>query len=258
MSLEACAEIVRRGDPDRFLATMAAPIAARVYLFPLYAFNVEIARAPWVTPEPMIAEMRLQWWRDALGELDQGKPPRAHEVMAPLADVIRTARLKTDLLDQMIEARRWDIHDEPFKGADAFEAYLDRTAANLMWVSAQALGAAPEAEILVRACGRAAGLAAFFQAVPELRARGRIPLIDDSEAAISALAYQGLQDIAQARQHRDTIAPAAAPALLSGWQTETILRRVARRPQLVLAGGLASSEFAKRGRLLWHSMTGRW
>ena len=60
MSLQACAELVERGDPDRFLATMAAPVALRATLFPLYAFNVEIARAPWVTQEPMIAEMRLQ------------------------------------------------------------------------------------------------------------------------------------------------------------------------------------------------------
>ena len=38
MSLDACAEIVQRGDPDRFAAVMAAPTAARARLFPLYAF----------------------------------------------------------------------------------------------------------------------------------------------------------------------------------------------------------------------------
>ncbi|MEQ8366967.1 MAG: phytoene synthase, partial [Roseicyclus sp.] len=62
MSLQACAELVARGDPDRFRATMAAPVDARRVLFPLYAFNIEVSRAPWVTAEPMIAEMRLQFW----------------------------------------------------------------------------------------------------------------------------------------------------------------------------------------------------
>ncbi len=66
MSLAACAALVERGDPDRFLAVMAAPAWARARLFPLYAFNLEVARAPWVTEEPMIAEMRLQWWRDVV------------------------------------------------------------------------------------------------------------------------------------------------------------------------------------------------
>ncbi|TNF18762.1 MAG: phytoene synthase, partial [Rhodobacteraceae bacterium] len=60
---QACAAIVEKGDPDRFASAMAAPVAARARLFPLYAFNLEVARAPWVTQEPMIAEMRLQWWR---------------------------------------------------------------------------------------------------------------------------------------------------------------------------------------------------
>ena len=75
MTLAACAEMVRRGDPDRFLSAMTAPPDARAKLFPLYAFNLEVARAPWVTQEPMIAEMRLQFWRDALEEIAEGKPP---------------------------------------------------------------------------------------------------------------------------------------------------------------------------------------
>ena len=70
--LAACAALVQRADPDRFLAVMAAPVAARRVLFPLYAMNVEVSRAPWVTAEPMIAEMRLQWWRDALAEIAGG------------------------------------------------------------------------------------------------------------------------------------------------------------------------------------------
>ena len=76
----ACAAIVEKGDPDRFLAAMAAPVAARRVLFPLYALNIEVARAPWVTEEAMIAEMRLQWWRDALAEIAAGGQVRRHEV----------------------------------------------------------------------------------------------------------------------------------------------------------------------------------
>ncbi len=84
MSIAACAALVERGDPDRFMAVMAAPVPARARLFPLYAFNLEVARAPWVTQEPMIAEMRLQWWRDTVEALACGGPVRAHEVVAPL------------------------------------------------------------------------------------------------------------------------------------------------------------------------------
>ncbi len=89
MTLAACADIVAKGDPDRFRAVMSVPLAARERLLPLYAFNVEVARAPWVTEEPLIAEMRLQWWRDALDEIAQGGTVRRHEVVDPLAELVR-------------------------------------------------------------------------------------------------------------------------------------------------------------------------
>ena len=59
--INGCAGLVQRGDADRFMAIMAAPVSARAVLFPLFAMNIEVSRAPWVTQESMIAEMRLQW-----------------------------------------------------------------------------------------------------------------------------------------------------------------------------------------------------
>ena len=47
---QACADLVRAGDPDRFAAAMLAPVAKRGPLMALHAFALEIARAPWVTP----------------------------------------------------------------------------------------------------------------------------------------------------------------------------------------------------------------
>ena len=64
-----CANLVRRGDYDRFLAIMSAPIKKRGALFIIFAFNLEVVRAPWVTKEPMISEMRLQWWLDSINEI---------------------------------------------------------------------------------------------------------------------------------------------------------------------------------------------
>ena len=65
MSIQACANLVARADPDRFAAAMSARLQARKKLFPIYAVAAEVARAPWMTKEPVIAEMRLQWWRDS-------------------------------------------------------------------------------------------------------------------------------------------------------------------------------------------------
>jgi phytoene synthase len=127
MSLQACADLVARGDPDRFRAAMATPPEARAVLFPLYAFNLEVSRAPWVTEEPMIAEMRLQFWRDVAEEIGQGARPRAHEVCAPLAAVVRAE--DGALLDGLVAARRWDIYKDAFEDAGISSAISTRRAA---------------------------------------------------------------------------------------------------------------------------------
>ena len=251
MSLDACAALVERGDPDRFAATMAAPLAARARLWPLYAFNLEVARAPWVTKEPMIAEMRLQWWRDVVAE----PTARAHEVAGPLHDLIQTAGLPVDVLDQMAAARRWDVYHDAFADRAAFDAYLMDSGGGLMWLAARALGAPLAAEPQVRAFGWATALANFLRAVPDLEARGRVPLVDGRPEAVQALAAEGL---ARLRASRGARIGAARPALLAGWQTGALLRQVQHDPVVVAEGSMGLSEFAKRGRLAWQALGGSW
>ena len=67
---------------------MAAPAQYRPSLFVIFAFNLETARAPWMSQETMIAEMRLQWWHDALEEIATGGTGRRHEVLSPLAKLL--------------------------------------------------------------------------------------------------------------------------------------------------------------------------
>jgi len=244
MSLQACAELVRRGDPDRFLAAMAAPPPARAVLFPIYAFNVEVARAPWVTSEPMIAEMRLQWWRDALEEIGKGGPVRAHEVTTPLTQVLDDAGAA--LLDRLIQARRWDVYKDGFEDGAHFSEYLDATAGHLTWVAARALGS--QTEGAVRDIAWASGLANWFLAIPELEARGRMPLVDGRAAAVCDLAGQGLRRLSRA----DPDKPARV-ALLATWRARALLKKAQALPASVAKGALQKSEFQRRFSLLWHA-----
>lgn len=250
MTVAACADLVQRGDPDRFHAVMAAPSAVRARLFPLYAFNLEVARAPWVTKEPLIAEMRLQWWRDTLENTASGAA-RAHEVAGPLHDLIREFGLPVDAFDSLVAARRWDIHSDPHLGAEGLHAYLESTGAGLMWLAARALGASQGAEAAVRAYGWATAAAMYLRAVPMLEERGRQPLPVGLQAR--DLARTALARLAEARKARRSIPKEVAPALLTGWQTETLLHQVA-------AGGepVGPTEFRKRWLLLWQASTGRW
>jgi phytoene/squalene synthetase len=232
---------------------MAAPPAPREVLFPLYAFNLEVARAPWATKEPMLAEMRLQWWRDVLETAQGTAPIPAHEVAAPLGALIRQGRLDPAPLDALIEARRRDIDAEPFEAAD-LRPYLEGTAGNLLWAGAQALGEPETSRQAAMQAGFAAGLAAWLQALPELTARNR-GLQDDGPAAIRALADEALRSLQEARK---TCFGPGIPALRAASLAAPVLRIATRDPDAALQGRLAIPEGRKRLRLLAKTLVGAW
>ncbi|MDO6587071.1 squalene/phytoene synthase family protein [Salipiger sp. 1_MG-2023] len=246
--LTACAGLVERGDPDRFAAAMAAPAPARAVLFPLYAFNLEVARAPWVTQETMIAEMRLQWWRDALEEIREGGTVRRHEVVTPLAGVLDAEGAA--LLDRLVGARRWDIYKDAFEDAAHFTRYIEETSGHLVLAAGRALGGLPEQVALD--AGYASGLAQYFRAVPDLEAQGRVPLVDGRLDAVAALARGGLERLARVRA-----SGVRNPAILACWQAGPLLRQAAREPGRVAAGALQLSEFRRRAGLMAAALRGR-
>ena len=254
VTVTACAALVERGDPDRFIAVMAAPAHARALLFPLYAFNLEVARAPWVTEEPLIAEMRLQWWRDVIENAASGVA-RAHEVAGPLHSLIRDVGLPVEVMDRLIAARCWDIHRDPHPDLGALESYIEHTGAGLMWLAARALGAPDAAESAVRAFGWASAAAGYLRAVPDLLARGRRPLPEGVPP--EDIARIGLDRLRKARAERGTIPRSATPALLVGWQAAGLLRLAAAEPSRIGTGQLALSEFVRRGGLIRAALTGR-
>jgi phytoene/squalene synthetase len=193
VSAEACAELVRRGDPDRWRTAMLAPVAKRPGLMALYAFNLEIARAPWVTREAILA-----------------------------------SGLPAGLFEETIEARLHDAQGGRFADRAALDTHLDRTAGHLMVLAARHLGADADAEAVVREFARGTGRAAWLVAVPQLRARGREPLPEG--ASVQELAREGLAALARARAERRRVPGVAAPALLAGWRADRVLTTLAADP----------------------------
>ena len=255
MTLEACAGLVERGDPDRFLAVMSSPVAARAVLFPLYAFNLEVARAPWVTKEPLIARMRLQWWRDAIAEIAQGDPPRAHEVTGPLAQVIRDHALPVSVFSTLITAREWDIDGSDFTSEEEVIAHIDRGAGSLAVLAALSLGARPEDETDLREAAIAGAIANWLVAVPALEGLGRKPLAHATLAEIRNLADYGLRMLDH-QLGRDF--GAANAALRSGWQARDLLKLAHKEPERVPQGRLTTSEFRRKWTLMRKAWDGGW
>ena len=250
----ACARIVEKGDPVRFRAVMAIPANYRPALFAIYAFNLETARAPWMSQETMIAEMRLKWWHDALEEIAKGMPSRRHEVVTPLAYLLTPSNAQ--MLQCLVTARRWDIYKDPFANQAEFEAYIKATSTSLLHVAASTLGKLNSD--VVDHFGYASGLARFFLAVPQLLNNGRQPLVNTSPDALRMQARIGLKRMRSARAKRKVISKEAGYAFLGGWQTGVILRKALRYPEKILHGNILSDERTHSAALMMRRLTGRW
>jgi len=177
-------EFVRRHDHDRFLVSLLAPADRRADLWALLAFNLEIARVREAVSQPIIGQIRLQWWRDALDEIYTGKLVRRHEVVDPLAAAIAKYRLTRTHFDTLIDGRDFDLGDEPPASLAALETYLEKTSSRLIDLQLEILGVeAPAAFEAARPVGVAWGLIGLVRALPFHVRHGRVYLPADLMAA---------------------------------------------------------------------------
>ena len=225
--------LVRRVDPDRWLASrFISDAEARADVIALYALNYELSRAAEVASQPLIGEMRLAWWREALDEIYEGRPVRRHPAAQALAEAVRRRGLERAGLEALVDGRLRELEPWPLGEDEVFD-YLDATAGCLMTLAAQAL--APGAGVDLRPAGRAWGLAGL------LRRGGRLPPGWEADA-VRAVASEALE-AANSELRRLPVAafPAAAYAALA-------------RPY---AAGGAPTELSKRLRLTWATLRGR-
>jgi len=133
-----CENLVREADKDRYLASLFAPADRRPHLFALYAFNVEVARVRELAREPMAGEIRLQWWREAIKGRRAGEAG-ANAVATALLETAARRALPIELLLDLIEARAFDLYDDPMANFLAFEGYARRTSSNVIALAARVL-----------------------------------------------------------------------------------------------------------------------
>lgn len=114
---EHCEKLLREADRDVWLACLFAPSDARPHLHALHAFTVEVATVREKTTQPLLGEMRLRWWYDALEApfSDESGGARAHPVADALIDTIERCAIPRAELVDFIEAHVFDLYDEPME-----------------------------------------------------------------------------------------------------------------------------------------------
>jgi phytoene/squalene synthetase len=131
-----CGELLRGGDHDRFLTALFSSAATREPLFTLYAFNLEIARIRDHVKEPLLGEMRLQWWREGIAGIFSSQSCPDHPVLQALGEAIAVFDLPRQRFEIMLDARSADFSSQPHATLDALETYADAVSAGLMRLAA--------------------------------------------------------------------------------------------------------------------------
>jgi 15-cis-phytoene synthase len=245
-----CAELVRTADRDRFLSSLFAPAEHRGALHALYAFNVEVARVREVAREPLPGEIRLQWWSEVLRGERAGEAS-ANPVASALLTVIERYRLASTKLTALIDARCFDLYDDPIARLTDLEAYARNISSALLALAAQILagGEGEVTETLANHAGIAYAIAGLIRAFPLHAARRQLyvplellerhgvepqDLFGGKSLNNLRAVFADLQDVARghllvAHQQITTLPDTALPAFLPVALVRPALDHLARR-----------------------------
>ena len=274
---DICLATLRDTDRDRYLACLLSPADRRRSLAALYAFHAELARIRDLVHEPLPGEVRLQYWRDLLEGQSHGST-EANPLASELLEAIATHRLPRATLVNMIDARIFDLYDDPMENRNALEGYAGETASALIQLAGLVLSPADAVRSADAAghAGVAQAIAGCLLLMPLHRHRGQLYLPLDIlsavgldrdgflagkdlariAAAIDAFAGLGHEHLAKARAAGPVptnILPAFLPVALTG----PILRKAQKLGAAVLDQSLQASQWRRQLRMAMAATRGK-
>ena len=157
--------MVKKDDRDRYLTTLFISSEYRHHVLALYAFNQEVAKTQESVSEPMIGEIRLQWWREAIEQILEGHI-REHPVVESLAQ-ISTFKEIAPLLHEIIDARQSDLYQQSSWSIEDLIDYAGKVGGALSEaVLAIATNPSDTQRTVVRHIGTAWSLLGIIRALP--------------------------------------------------------------------------------------------
>lgn len=260
-------------DRDRYLAALFADAEHRPGVLALYAFSAEIARVRDMVSDPLPGEVRLQWWRDLLEGVEHGSAA-GNPIAAALQDTIARYRLPVSALTAMIDARIFDLYDDPMPSLNDLEGYAGETSSALIQLASLVLsnGADPETAEIAGHAGVAYSLTGLMRSLPWHAARGQLYLPKDLLerhgadpqailkgettpellAALSELRGHARHHLQRVREKVGEIPARVAPAFLPVSLVEPFLKRMEARGRDPLKTPVEMSQL-RRQWILWRA-----
>ena len=243
-----CERVVREGDADRYVSTSFASADRRPGLLSLYAFNLETARIKDLVSQPLPGEIRLQWWRDRIeaGAASDGDEGQGSPVASALIRTIRSHDLPVDVFVRFLDARIFDLYEDPMPSREDFETYAGETTSTLIMLAAMVLDRAKAGAVadLAGHAGVVQAITGTLRSLDRDRARHKVFIPGDiiravgldaagwlvgekpARAVVEATLAYGREHLRVFRQGFETIPRVLRPAFLPAMLCAIYLDRI--------------------------------
>lgn len=252
-------DITRMADRDRYVTALYAAEDKRADLMALYAFNAEIAGIRDRISQALPGEIRLQWWRDVI-EAGGTAAGAGHPVAEALLETIERRNLPRQAFQNYLDARIFDLYDDPMPTRDDLEGYCGETSAAIIQLASLVLDseAAVRNAKLSGHAGCAQAISGLLKLLPSHRRRGQCYVPKDILAAAGTSAEEFVADdggpnapravaamIALAREHlsifergASSLPPMLRPAFLPLASVHALLAKMGGREKELLTASV--------------------
>ncbi|TFY81197.1 hypothetical protein EWM64_g2815 [Hericium alpestre] len=169
-----CKDLVRKQDYEGYLVSQFYPRSRLNGYLALRAFYVELATQQDAVSNAMIGKMRMQFWRDAVQGIANGRPPH-HPIALALSDASKTARLAPYHLKRIVDARDQELDNPTHLAVDSLLAHAESTASTFFYLLLSLLNLSSETYTHAAShLGVASSLATLLRALPYHASKGRM------------------------------------------------------------------------------------
>lgn len=146
-----CLALLKIHYNARYLFCLLLPRSQRELMVALYAFDYEISRIWCIVQEPMLGQIRMQWWRDLIISKQEASSS-GHPVALMLLSVIERHNLSIEVFERYLDAKEFDLFNDPMPTQNDLEGYAGETSSNWLNLAIRTFSEAPD-KVISNACG---------------------------------------------------------------------------------------------------------
>ena len=226
---------LRAQDYTSALAVKTVPKQHRVPLTWLNAYAQDVAQIPYKVDEPLLGEIRLQWWRDGLPKLLRGEN-LGHPIANGLAPFIK--QIGPPLIDELVsilDSYNHEIHKtSPETCSEFFAVHAARYGA-LLRASFLLCGLQGQDEsALCQEAGTAMGVTQTLAELPKSMHHG-MQLLPKDVLDKYQLTYEDLKDPKDPKRVKQALKTMSSGAVVMSWDIKTRLQKCTKPERAILA-----------------------